>query len=156
MVATDWRQPAHAVRTAAVDIPLADPYFWTMRGSVRVARLCADFGLTRGSHSNNHFDISLAMFTHVGAAAPGPITALDTHWIRQDEAGADPDAAADPRRRHQRPDHARPRRRTRPGRPRRRTRAVPGTRTRCQGRRHRHAPTGPKPAVRPQTPQPGP
>ncbi|MFD1858860.1 glucarate dehydratase [Aeromicrobium camelliae] len=84
MIATDWREMAHAVRTHAVDIPLADPHFWTMRGSVRVAQLCHDFGLTWGSHSNNHFDISLAMFTHVGAAAPGDITALDTHWIWQD------------------------------------------------------------------------
>jgi glucarate dehydratase len=84
MIATDWRQMAHAVRSHAVDIPLADPHFWTMRGSVRVAQLCADFGLTWGSHSNNHFDISLAMFTQVGAAAPGRITALDTHWIWQD------------------------------------------------------------------------
>jgi glucarate dehydratase len=84
MIACDWRQMAHAVRANAVDIPLADPHFWTMRGSVRVAQLCHDFGLTWGSHSNNHFDISLAMFTHVGAAAPGEITALDTHWIWQD------------------------------------------------------------------------
>ncbi|SNT38303.1 glucarate dehydratase [Asanoa hainanensis] len=84
MIATDWRQLAHAVRGNAVDIPLADPHFWTMRGSVRVAQLCHDFGLTWGSHSNNHFDISLAMFTHAGAAAPGEITALDTHWIWQD------------------------------------------------------------------------
>ncbi|WP_338045291.1 enolase C-terminal domain-like protein [Nocardiopsis salina] len=67
-----------------MDIPLADPHFWTMAGSVRVAQLCDDFGLTWGSHSNNHFDISLAMFTQVGAAAPGEITALDTHWIWQD------------------------------------------------------------------------
>ncbi|HET6560408.1 MAG TPA: enolase C-terminal domain-like protein [Marmoricola sp.] len=87
MVATDWRQMAHAVRTNAVDIPLADPHFWTMAGSVRVAQLCHDFGLTWGSHSNNHFDVSLAMFTHVGAAAPGDITALDTHWIWQDGQG---------------------------------------------------------------------
>ena len=84
MIATDWRQMAHAVRTNAVDIPLADPHFWTMAGSVRVAQLCHDFGLTWGSHSNNHFDVSLAMFTHVGAAAPGEITALDTHWTWQD------------------------------------------------------------------------
>ncbi len=84
MIATDWRELAHAIRTDAVDIPLADPHFWTMAGSVRVAQLCHDFGLTWGSHSNNHFDISLAMFTHVGAAAPGDITALDTHWIWQD------------------------------------------------------------------------
>jgi glucarate dehydratase len=87
MVATDWRQLAHAVRTDAVDIPLADPHFWTMAGSVRVAQLCHDFGLTWGSHSNNHFDVSLAMFTQVGAAAPGEITALDTHWIWQDGQG---------------------------------------------------------------------
>jgi glucarate dehydratase len=87
MIATDWRQMAHAVRTNAVDIPLADPHFWTMAGSVRVAQLCHDFGLTWGSHSNNHFDVSLAMFTQVGAAAPGDITALDTHWIWQDGQG---------------------------------------------------------------------
>jgi glucarate dehydratase len=87
MIATDWRQMAHAIRTNAVDIPLADPHFWTMAGSVRVAQLCHDFGLTWGSHSNNHFDISLAMFTHVAAAAPGEITALDTHWIWQDGQG---------------------------------------------------------------------
>ena len=84
MVATDWRQLAHAVQLHAVDIPLADPHFWTMSGSVRVAQLCRDWGLTWGSHSNSHFDISLAMFTHVAAAAPGEITAIDTHWIWQD------------------------------------------------------------------------
>ncbi|MEG2900477.1 MAG: glucarate dehydratase [Massilia sp.] len=84
MVATDWRQMAHAIQLQSVDIPLADPHFWTMQGSVRVAQLCEMFGLTWGSHSNNHFDISLAMFTHVGAAAPGRVTAIDTHWIWQD------------------------------------------------------------------------
>jgi glucarate dehydratase len=84
MVATDWRQLGHAIKLGAVDIPLADPHFWTMDGSVRVAQLCRELGLTWGSHSNNHFDISLAMFTHVAAAAPGEITAIDTHWIWQD------------------------------------------------------------------------
>ena len=84
MVATDWRQLVHALSLQSVDIPLADPHFWTMAGSVRVAQLCQAFGLTWGSHSNNHFDISLAMFTHVGAAAPGKVTAIDTHWIWQD------------------------------------------------------------------------
>ena len=84
MIATDWRQLRHAIRLNAVDIPLADPHFWTMQGSVRVAQTCRDNGLTWGSHSNNHFDISLAMVTHVAAAAPGNITAIDTHWIWQD------------------------------------------------------------------------
>lgn len=84
MVATDWRQMGHAIQLQSVDIPLADPHFWTMQGSVRVAQLCHEWGLTWGSHSNNHFDISLAMFTHVAAAAPGRITAIDTHWIWQD------------------------------------------------------------------------
>src|SRR5260370_7835202 len=55
-----------------------------MKGWVRVAQLCRDQGLTWGSHSNNPFDISLAMFTQVAAAAPGRITAIDTHWIWQD------------------------------------------------------------------------
>lgn len=84
MVATDWRQLAHALKLEAVDIPLADPHFWTMEGSVQVAATCQKHGLTWGSHSNNHFDISLAMFTHVGAAAPGEVTAMDTHWIWQE------------------------------------------------------------------------
>src|SRR3984957_4039118 len=84
MIATDWRQMVHAIKLGSVDIPLADPHFWTMRGSVRVAQLCNDHGLRWGSHSNNHFDVSLAMFTHVAAAAPGNITAIDTHWIWQD------------------------------------------------------------------------
>jgi glucarate dehydratase len=84
MIATDWRQLVHALSLQSVDIPLADPHFWTMAGSVRVAQTCRDWGLTWGSHSNNHFDVSLAMFTHVGAAAPGRVTAIDTHWIWQD------------------------------------------------------------------------
>jgi glucarate dehydratase len=84
MVATDWRQLGHAVQLQSVDIPLADPHFWTMQGSVRVAQLCREWGMTWGSHSNSHFDISLAMFTHVAAAAPGKTTAIDTHWIWQD------------------------------------------------------------------------
>ncbi|QCP12072.1 glucarate dehydratase [Pseudoduganella umbonata] len=84
MIATDWREMSHAIALQSVTIPLADPHFWTMQGSVRVAQLCQAFGLTWGSHSNNHFDVSLAMFTHVAAAAPGNITAIDTHWIWQD------------------------------------------------------------------------
>jgi glucarate dehydratase len=84
MIATDWRQLSHAIQLHAVDIPLADPHFWTMQGSTRVAQTCRDNGLVWGSHSNNHFDVSLAMFTHVGAAAPGKVTAIDTHWIWQE------------------------------------------------------------------------
>lgn len=84
MIATDWREMGHAIQLQSIDIPLADPHFWTLQGSVRVAQMCRDWGLTWGSHSNSHFDISLAMFTHVAAAAPGHITAIDTHWIWQD------------------------------------------------------------------------
>src|SRR6266481_3772107 len=84
MVATDWRQMGHAIMLQSVDIPLAASPFCAMQGAVRVAQMCRDWGLTWGSHSNNHFDISLAMFTQVAAAAPGRITAIDTHWIWQD------------------------------------------------------------------------
>jgi glucarate dehydratase len=84
MVATDWREMVHSLALQSVDIPLADPHFWTLQGSVRVAQQCQHWGLTWGSHSNNHFDVSLAMFTHVAAAAPGKVTAIDTHWIWQD------------------------------------------------------------------------
>ncbi|WP_394515105.1 enolase C-terminal domain-like protein [Pantoea sp. SGAir0215] len=84
MIATNWREMQHALMLNAIDIPLADPHFWTLSGAVRVAQLCEEWGLTWGCHSNNHFDISLAMFTHVGAAAPGNPTAIDTHWIWQE------------------------------------------------------------------------
>ena len=84
MIATDWREMGHAIQLQAVDIPLADPHFWGLQGSVRVAQMCNAWGLTWGSHSNSHFDVSLAMFTQVAAAAPGQITAIDTHWIWQD------------------------------------------------------------------------
>lgn len=84
MIATNWREMGHAIMLNAVDIPLADPHFWTLSGAVRVAQMCDEWGLTWGCHSNNHFDISLAMFTHVGAAAPGKPTAIDTHWIWQE------------------------------------------------------------------------
>jgi glucarate dehydratase len=87
MVATDWREMAHSIQLQSVDIPLADPHFWTLQGSVRVAQLCQMYNLTWGSHSNNHFDVSLAMFTHCAAAAPGRVTAIDTHWIWQDGQG---------------------------------------------------------------------
>lgn len=84
MIATDWRQMWHSVTLQSVDIPLADPHFWTMAGSVRVGQMCAEFGLTWGAHSNNHFDISLAMVAHTAAAVPGEINAVDTHWIWQE------------------------------------------------------------------------
>lgn len=87
MVATNWREMCHSIMLQAVDIPLADPHFWTLTGASRVAQLCHEWGLTWGCHSNNHFDISLAMFSHVGASAQGNPTALDTHWIWQEGQG---------------------------------------------------------------------
>nr|WP_240349295.1 glucarate dehydratase family protein [Halomonas binhaiensis] len=84
MIATDYQQLKLAVQLNSVDIPLADCHFWTMQGAVAVGELCNEWGMTWGSHSNNHFDISLAMMTHVAAACPGQITAIDTHWIWQD------------------------------------------------------------------------
>lgn len=84
MIATDWRQFYHSAALKSVDIVLADPHFWGFEGSVRMALLLNDWGLTWGSHSNNHFDITLTAFAHVAAAAPGSPTALDTHWIWQD------------------------------------------------------------------------
>lgn len=84
MIATNWRQFYHAASMKSVDIILADPHFWTLSGSIRMAYLLNDWGLTWGSHSNNHFDITLATFAQVSAAAPGNITPIDTHWIWQD------------------------------------------------------------------------
>lgn len=84
MIATDWRQFYHSAALKAVDIVLADPHFWGFQGTIRMSQLLDDWGLTWGSHSNNHFDITLAAFAQVGAAAVGHPTPLDTHWIWQD------------------------------------------------------------------------
>lgn len=84
MINTDWRQMCHTIALQSVDIPLADPHFWTMEGSVRVGQLCNDFGLMWGCHSNNHFDISLAMVLQCAAAIPGNMNGIDTHWIWQE------------------------------------------------------------------------
>ena len=41
MVATDWRQMVHALALQSVDIPLADPHFWTMAGRCASRRRAA-------------------------------------------------------------------------------------------------------------------
>ena len=84
MINTDWRQMCHCIALKSVDIPLADPHFWTMNGSVRVGQMCNDFGMMWGCHSNNHFDISLAMVVQCAAAIPGKMNGIDTHWIWQE------------------------------------------------------------------------
>jgi len=84
MFAVNFRQLYHSLAQKSVDIVLADPHFWTMDGSLRVAQDLNDWGLTWGIHSNNHFDITLAAFAQCAAAAPGSITAIDTHYIWQD------------------------------------------------------------------------
>ena len=139
MIATDWREMGHAIQLHSVDIPLADPHFWTLQGSVRVAQMCRDWGLTWGSHSNNHFDISLAMFTHAAAAAPGRITAIDTHWIWQDGQRLTKEPLQDRQRVDRRPRAARPRRRGRHGADRAGASALQEPWTRRARRRRRHA-----------------
>lgn len=84
MIATDWKQIYPSLMMKSVDIILADPHFWGIEGSLRVASILNDWGLTWGSHSNNHFDVTLALYAQVSAAAPGNITPIDTHFIWQD------------------------------------------------------------------------
>lgn len=84
MIATDWRQFYHTASLNACDIILADPHFWGFDGAVRMSQLLDSWGLTWGIHSNNHFDVTLAAFAQVGAAAVGEPAPLDTHWIWQD------------------------------------------------------------------------
>ncbi len=84
MIATNWRQLYHTVSLNACDIILADPHFWGFDGTIRMSQMLEQWGLTWGVHSNNHFDITLAAFAQVGAAAAGQPAPLDTHWIWQD------------------------------------------------------------------------
>jgi glucarate dehydratase len=87
MIATDWREMAHSVALQSVDIPLATRILDHVRfgpGRPDVSQLW----LTWGCHSNNHFDISLAMVVHTAAAVPGQLNAIDTHWIWQEASSA--------------------------------------------------------------------
>ena len=63
MIATDWRQMAHSILLQSVSIPTRRSAFsgpWPARcASVHLPRLRPDLGLA----FNNHFDVSLAMFT---------------------------------------------------------------------------------------------
>ncbi len=47
-------------------------------------QMCNDFGMMWGCHSNNYFDISLAMVVQCAAAIPGKMNGIDTHWIWQE------------------------------------------------------------------------
>ena len=71
MIATDWRQLSHAIQLQSVDIRSPIRTSGPCRARCASRRSASEWGLTWGSHSNNHFDVSLAMFTHVAAAAPG-------------------------------------------------------------------------------------
>jgi glucarate dehydratase len=83
MVATDWRQLHHAIALHAVDIPLADPHFWTMADRSRSRVVSA-----RGPHVGLALEQPLrhlARDVHArGRRCAGNVTAIDTHWIWQD------------------------------------------------------------------------
>ncbi len=87
MVTVNMRQLYHTISLGSVDIILADPVFWGLQDSVTVGRLLNEWRLTWGSHSNNHFDVTLAMYVQCAAAAPGNPTPMDTHYIWQDGQG---------------------------------------------------------------------
>ena len=156
MIATDWRQLGHALQLQAVDIPLADPHFWTMQGSVRVAQICqrvrADLGIAL-QQPLRHF----ARDVHPRRAPPRPasITAIDTHWIWQDGERLTKEPLQDRRRRDRGSREARPghRDRHRPGRDG--APAVPGHGLGRARRRGRHAVPDPGLEVRQQAPGPG-
>jgi len=82
-IITDLKDFRHAISLKALDICLVDPHYWTMQGSVEIAKLCNEWGVQWNTHSKNHFDVSFAMYVQVAAAAQGQIAAIDTHWIWQ-------------------------------------------------------------------------
>ncbi|WP_225360706.1 enolase C-terminal domain-like protein [Ligilactobacillus salivarius] len=84
MATVSWKQMYPTLLMKSVDIVLADPHFWGIEGSLRVADILNEWNLVWGSHSNNHFDITLALYAQTAAAAPGNITPVDTHFIWQD------------------------------------------------------------------------
>jgi len=75
---TDFRQLEHALKLEAVDIPLAVPHFWTMSGSVHVAHLCQQRGLTWGFPFEQSFRHFLGALYPRRRRRPGNVTAIDT------------------------------------------------------------------------------
>ncbi len=77
MIATNWREMGHAVMLNAVvfHLPIRTSGRFPVQSAWRsLRRLGADLGLP----FQQPFRYLSAMFTHVGAAAPGNPTAIDT------------------------------------------------------------------------------
>ena len=155
MIATDWRQMAHSIQLQSVDIPLADPHFWTMQGSVRVAQLCEMFGLTWGFALEQPLR-HLAGDVHPRRRRSAGQGHRDRHAL--DLAGrpaADSRTAQDRRRADPRPGKTGPRHRDRHGAGRKGAPGLPGhgagRARRCTG----DAVPDPQLEIRQQAPVPG-
>ncbi len=84
MIATDWRQMGHTLSLQSVDIPLADPHFWTMQGVCArrpdVPRVRPDLGALTPITTSIFLWRCLPMLPPLRRK----ITAIDTHWIWQE------------------------------------------------------------------------
>ena len=95
MIATNWREMGHAVMLNAVDIPLADPHFWTLSGAVRVAQLCDDWGSPGAAIPTTTLIFPWRCLHPRRRRRAGQPTAIDTHWIWQEGDAPDQRSAAD-------------------------------------------------------------
>jgi glucarate dehydratase len=83
----NFEQIPAAVQMGAVDVVLSDIHYWGgLSGCLRLAEICATFGLGVGMHSNSHLGISMAAMTHLAAVVPNLLHACDTHypWLEED------------------------------------------------------------------------
>ena len=72
MIATNWRQFYHAAALKSVDIVLADPHFWGLEGSLRMASLLNDWGTHMGKPFQQPFRYHPDHLRARGGSGAGP------------------------------------------------------------------------------------
>lgn len=86
MCTTSFADLPESIQLHSEDIILSDHHFWGgMRACLALNQICDNFGRGFSMHSNSHLGISLAAMTHIGAAIPNFVYALDTHYPWQED-----------------------------------------------------------------------
>lgn len=81
MCVVDFPDLVPAVRRGAVDVVLADPWYWG--GPVRtrtLAHMCHVLGISVGMHSSIELGIGMAVMAHTGVTIPNLTMAADAHY----------------------------------------------------------------------------
>lgn len=81
MCVVDFPELVPAVRRGAVDVVLADPWYWGGPVQTRtLAHMCHVLGISVGMHSSIELGIGMAVMAHTGVTIPNLTMAADAHY----------------------------------------------------------------------------